>query len=72
MGTIEEIQRYIERTVKPDGVSSYQMTLKEAFALACIPDETGVTAIFLAFKYGQAKGCRAARANARKRKEKVT
>ena len=62
-GTIQKIQRYIERTnVKPGVQNKYQMVLSEIIALKEQADESIIDTICLAFDYGRAKGYRAAKA----------
>lgn len=63
MSEIEKMQRYIEKTkldIAPE--SSYQLSLRQAFAVSDMPT---LEAILFAFKYGQAKGYRAAQAEGR-------
>lgn len=63
MNEIEKIQRYIEKTGFP-GISRYDMRFREASALARKVGMAPVETIFLAFKYGQAKGYRAGKKEA--------
>lgn len=62
MSEIEKMKRYIERTKMS---TIYQISLQEAFALAYQAYDANdfpIEMISLAFKYGQAKGYRAAKA----------
>ncbi len=73
MSEIEKMKKYIERTKMPiSQTSGYQMNVEEAFELCYqawrCPD-LPMEMISLAFKYGQAKGYRAAKA---KMKEATT
>lgn len=69
--TVERICGYIERTRIDHKCSLYFMRLDEVYALANISKVDIFDAICLAFDYGQAKGCRMARAEA-KRKARAT
>jgi len=69
MSEIEKIKRYIKRTNIPvSKASAYQMNMQEAFALShqAYCGDFPLEMISLAFNYGQAKGYRAAKAEARK------
>jgi len=64
MSEIEKMQRYIERTKMDIAQTiSYQLNTRQAFAVSDMPT---FEAILFAFKYGQAKGYRAAKAEVRK------
>lgn len=68
MTEIEKMRKYIEQTKIPvANTSGYNMTTTEVFALI---DCSGVDALFesvvLAFKYGQAKSYRAAKAEVKR------
>ena len=63
MSEIEKMKRYIERTkLNISAASPYQMSTRELFATSTL---TVFDAVNLAFKYGQAKGYRAAKAEGR-------
>ena len=63
MNEIEKIERYIDRTpIKESLARYYDTTFGECRAIA--HSLKGVAAVALAFKYGQAKGYRAAKAEA--------
>ena len=66
MTEIEKMRKYIERTKIPiANTSGYNMATLEAFAL--IEDGgTPFESVVLAFKYGQAKGYRAAKAEVKR------
>ena len=65
MSAIEKIKRYIERThIKPSTKIRYQMCLDEMVALKTMAHENGIDPIILAFEFGEAKGYRAAKAEA--------
>lgn len=69
MTEIEKMKRYIERT-KMDKNDRFYLDMAEAFELAVQAYESTslpVDAISLAFKYGKAKGYRAAKAERRAR-----
>lgn len=70
MSEIEKMKRYIERTrMNIENPLQYAMNLSEAFELAKQAIDCGdlpVEMISLAFNYGQAKGYRAAKAEARR------
>ena len=63
MTEIEKMKKYIERTkLNISSASPYQMSARELFAASTL---TVFDAVNLAFKYGQAKGYRAAKAERR-------
>ena len=65
MSEIEKMKRYIERTKMS---TIYQINIQEAFALAhqaYAANDLPIEMVSLAFKYGQAKGYRAAKAERR-------
>lgn len=63
MSEIEKIQQYIGKSRIPKKkANAYSIDMREAFAIANMP---ALEAINLAFKYGQAKGYRAAKAEVR-------
>lgn len=65
MSELERIQRYIDSTNV--NTKHYQMSLADLFALyAAFKESLSANIICLAFNYGQAKGYRAAKAEARK------
>lgn len=65
MSAIEKIKRYIERThIKPSTKIRYQMHMDEMLALKAVAHERGIDSIVLAFEFGEAKGYRAAKAEA--------
>lgn len=65
MSEIEKMKRYIERTkLDISETSAYQINIREAFAVSDMPP---IEAINFAFKCGQAKGYRAAKAERRAR-----
>jgi len=70
MSEIEKMKQYIEQTNIPvSKASAYQMNMQEAFALSHQAYTCGdfpIEMISLAFNYGQAKGYRAAKAEARR------
>ena len=69
MNEIEKMKRYIERT-KLSEDDRFYMTLQEAFELTIQAHECNdlpMEIINLAFKYGKAKGYRAAKAERRAR-----
>lgn len=67
MSEIEKMKRYIDKTNMDITTGSpYQMNINEMFRLSHISAEDATGAIILAFNYGRAKGCRAAKAEARK------
>lgn len=64
MSEIERMQRYIERTKLPAPIPTrYDMSLRDMFVL--LREDDTENALLLAFKYGQAKGYRAAKAERR-------
>ena len=65
MSEIEKMKRYIARTKLDD--SRYYLNLIEAIAIAKTAQtyDDALDAVSLAFKYGQAKGYRAAKAERR-------
>lgn len=69
MSDIERIQRYIEKTgVSPEAVNRYCMTWNDVDALYSVAIQNtnkAISALILAFNYGQAKGYRAAKAKAK-------
>ena len=69
MTEIEKMKRYIERThMNIENPHQYAMNLSEAFELAKQAIDCGdlpVEMISLAFNYGQAKGYRMAKAEAK-------
>lgn len=69
MSEIEKMKKYIERT-KLDPNDRFYMSMSEAFELAYQAQTCGdfpLDAVNLAFKYGMAKGYRAAKAERRAR-----
>ena len=67
MSEIEKIKRYIERTnIRPNLEYRYCMCWDDMAALLAQAEVSRFSAIDQAFKYGQAKGYRAAKAEARK------
>ena len=58
MSEIEKIERYIECTPVND-LARYDMNFPEALAISSLKPMEAIT---LAFNYGRAKGCRAAKA----------
>ena len=67
MTEIEKIKRYIALTKMKD-TRRYSMNMKEVLELlsSIRPDDfSGIDAVVTAFKYGQAKGYRAAKAEVR-------
>lgn len=68
MSEIEKMKRYIERTNLKEG-DRYYLDMREAFELAIQARESNdfpLEVINLAFKYGKAKGYRAAKAEVRR------
>ena len=68
MSEIEKMKRYIERTNLKEGDRFY-LDMREAFELAIQARESNdfpLEVINLAFKYGKAKGYRAAKAEVRR------
>lgn len=64
MSEIERMQRYIERTKLAAPIPTrYDMSLRDMFIL--MQESDTENALLLAFKYGQAKGYRAAKAERR-------
>ncbi len=63
MNEIEKMKRYIAKSHVPTS-PRYDAAFRELAALADGMDL--IVALDLAFRYGKAKGCRAARAEARK------
>lgn len=70
MNEIEKMKKYIERTkISIKNPLQYAMNMREAFELAHMAeagDALSIEAISMAFEYGQAKGYRAAKAEARR------
>lgn len=70
MSEIEKMKQYIERTkMNIKNPLQYAMNMREAFELAHmagVGDALSIKAISMAFNYGQAKGYRAAKAEARR------
>lgn len=64
MSEIEQMKRYIERT-KMDKNPGYQMNVREMIELANAALEAPVDIVCIAFDYGQAKGYRMAKSEAR-------
>lgn len=68
MSEIEKMKRYIDRTGAEKGLTDkYSMRFAEIYALiseAGVDGNTAWNVITLAFKYGKAKGYRAAKAEA--------
>lgn len=64
MNELEQINRYIERT-KMSNKKRYQMSLAETFAMALAAEDAPGRMVILAFRYGRAKGYRAAKAEVR-------
>lgn len=63
MTEIEKMQKYIERTKTGIAIDSqYQMNVQEAVAASSL---SPLEAVSLAFRYGKAKGYRAAKAEVR-------
>lgn len=68
MSEIEKMERYIKLS-NIEETRSYKLNLSEAFALADQAHNCGdlpIAVICLAFRYGKAKGYRAAKAEARR------
>ena len=63
MSRIETMEKYIERTKKPN--DRYGLCYWDIDAIYHLMEQNPVQAIFLAFDYGRAKGYRAARKEAR-------
>ena len=68
---MDKMTGYIQRTHIDHKSWSYFMHIDEVCALVSLSKADIVDAIYLAFDYGQAKGCRMARAEA-KRKARAT
>lgn len=68
MSELERMQRYIELTKMPTRVAvPYGMNIRELGAVKEVSREEGlVSALYMAFRFGMAKGWRAAKANAGK------
>lgn len=64
MTEIEKIRRYIDQT-KVDNGGRYDININEMLDLAHAAAQTPIEAVCLAFAYGRAKGCRAAKARVR-------
>lgn len=64
---MDKMTRYIERTRIDHKNSPYFMRVEEARILLDLSKADIFDAICLAFNYGQAKGCRMARAEAKRR-----
>lgn len=63
MSRIEKMEKYIARTKKPN--ERYDLYYWDIDDIYHLMEQNPVQAIFLAFKYGRAKGYRAARKEAR-------